>query len=149
MEVVVGGCHGGWRPEDGFVKVPSGTHVYLYAEPGVPQPTSVDAAGAQLSEAELHDWAATSSMFTFEGGDVIPDYATEDHDPLIRERYFEGNPDPNVVLVGGGGMLLSEILAQSQGSNIHWFSCQSFVSAPDPDAYEQAVASGDVKLANM
>ena len=144
MEVVIGVCHGGWDPSDGFVRIPDGVNLFLFQEPGVPMDASVADYGASSTSQRLQE-LQSSAMLPLTGGDVVPDYRTS---ALSQEDvvYFESNPDPEVAVVPADGQYLSEILAQTQG-NVYWFACQSFISDPDPDAYKQAVEQGQVKLA--
>ena len=143
MEIVVGGCHGGWNEAtDGYVKIPSGCTLYIFQEPGSLMSASVGAAVAHFSESDLQSLQG-SQVMKLEADDIVPDYLTTTLEAELRP-YFEGNTDPNVVQVGGDGMHLSEVLAQAKG-NLYWFSCQAFMGTVSEDGYKDAVLNKNFK----
>jgi hypothetical protein len=143
MEVVIGRCHGGWSPEDGFVRIPEGVSLFLFQEPRAVM-DAWDADRLAMLPSQYLQKIQPYAVLPLIAGDVVPDYRTE---PLTSEDadYFTSNPDPDVAVVPADGMYLSELLAQTQG-NVYWFACQAFIKEPDPNAYQEAVASGNVKL---
>ena len=128
-EVVIGQCHGGWLPAEGYVAIPSSTKLFLFQDPGAKLAAAVADWGANSTADNLRS-IQDSAQWTLEADDIVYDFGTEDLGPNDK-NYFTGAMD-GVVVVGGGGAHLSDILRTHKGNNIYWFACQAFDGKHDP-----------------
>ncbi len=121
-EVVVGRCHGGWGPDEGWVQVPSGTTVYLFLD-SFRAMHADDADRAVLSSPDdlrAMQGAASQVVNAFR---TINNYGIQSlsDDDVVTE----GPLQSGVELVNEEGLHLSDIFDKYKGSNIYWFACQA------------------------
>jgi hypothetical protein len=123
-EVVIGRCHGGWEPKDGYTKVPAGSTLYLFVDPMRAMWADQGLSAVLQSTNELIQMQSRARE-KIEQYTTIANYRTYDigMDEEARKEMPEGPLQQGVEIVQGGSTL-EEVLAQYPSSNFYWFACQ-------------------------
>jgi hypothetical protein len=121
-EVVVGRCHGGWGPDEGWVQVPKGTTVYLFLDSYRAMHADDADRSTLMSPDELQAMQGKASQ-TISEFRTVCNYGIQ----ALSENdvVHEGPMQQGVELVNEDGLHLADIMQQHKGSNIYWFACQA------------------------